>query len=204
MTGALPSDEIRWRPSAAHLTDTRVAKLMKAVGAKTPAALHAWSVADIGRFWDTVHRDLGTAWFTPYAQTVDRSAGFPWTKWFVGGRTNIVLNCLDRHANGPRADAEALVAEGEDGSVSRFTYRELRLEVGRLAGRLRALGVGPGDRVGIYMPMAAEVVIALFACLQLGAVAVPVFSAFGAEALAIRLNDAAGPTSRSRRWPTRP
>ena len=190
MTGAPTSDEIRWRPTAAHVRDTRVAKLMAKVGVRTPAELHAWSVADIGRFWDTVHRDLGTSWFTPYATTVDRSAGFPFTKWFVGGKTNVVLNCLDRHANGPLADAEALVAEGEDGSVSRFTYRELRLEVGRLAGRLRSFGIKPGDRVGIYMPMAAEVVIALFACLQIGAVAVPVFSAFGADALAIRLNDA--------------
>ena len=75
-----------------------------------------------------------------------------------------------------RAETEALVAEGEDGSVSRFTYRALRLEVGRLAGRLRSLGIRPGDRVGIYMPMAAEVVIGLFACLQIGAVAVPCIS----------------------------
>lgn len=182
---------VRWRPTASHLHDSRVARLMAKVGVRTPAALHAWSVADVARFWDTVHADLGTSWFTPYRTTLDLSEGFPWAKWFVGGETNVVLNCLDRHASGPRAEAEALVAEGEDGSVSRFTYRELRLEVGRVAGKLRALGVRPGERVGIYMPMAAEVVIALFACLQIGAVAVPVFSAFGAEALAIRLNDAA-------------
>ncbi len=191
MTGVPTNDEIRWRPSPTHLRDTRVAKLMAKVGARTPRELHAWSVADIGRFWDTVHADLGTSWFTPYATTVDLSRGFPWARWFVGGTTNIVLNCLDRHANGALAETEALVAEGEDGSVSRFTYRALRLEVGRLAGRLRSLGIRPGDRVGIYMPMAAEVVIGLFACLQIGAVSVPVFSAFGAEALAIRLNDAA-------------
>jgi acetyl-CoA synthetase len=163
---------------------------MAKVGAKTPQALHAWSVADVERFWDVVLDDLGIEWYRPYDTTLDLSKGFPWARWFVGGRTNVVLNCLDRHATGPSASREALVAEAEDGTVVRMTYAELRREVGRAAACLRALGVKRGDRVGIYMPMVAEVVVALFACLQVGAVAVPVFSAFGAEALGVRLADA--------------
>jgi acetyl-CoA synthetase len=182
--------EVRWRPTEAHLTKSRVAGLMRKVGAKSWQDLHAWSVADVARFWDTCLADLGTSWFTPYRTTLDLSEGFPWAKWFVGGETNVVLNCLDRHAKGPLAEADALVAEGEDGRTTTWTYRRLRDDVGRAAACLRAIGVRPGDRVGIYMPMIGEVVVALFACLQTGAVAVPVFSAFGADALAVRLQDA--------------
>jgi acetyl-CoA synthetase len=163
---------------------------MAKVGAKTPEALHAWSVADVGRFWDTALEDLGVEWYRPYARTVDPSGGIEWTKWFVGGRINVVHNCLDRHAKGDAAGRRALIAEGEDGSTRTWTYAELRRDVGKAAACLRALGVQPGDRVGIYMPMVGEVVVALFACLQVGAVAVPVFSAFGADALAVRLQDA--------------
>src|SRR5207247_897032 len=140
-----------WRPSREHLEDSRVARLMKKVGVATPAALHAWSVADVPRFWDVVLKDLGTSWYVPYERTLDLSGGFPWAKWFVGGKTNLVLNALDRHAGGRLAGAEALIAEGEDGSVRRLTYARLRDEVGRAAGCLRALGVRPGDRVGVYM-----------------------------------------------------
>ena len=184
------TDEIRWRPGREHLEHSRVARLMRKVGVDSPAALHAWSVADVARFWDVALQDLGTSWFTPYAKTLDLSGGFPWARWFVGGKTNLVLNCLDRHAKGPLASSEALVSETDDGAVRRLTYAELRAEVGRAAGCLREIGVRPGDRVGIYMPMVAEVVVALFACFAVGAVAVPVFSAFGAEALGVRLADA--------------
>ncbi len=184
------TDKVRWRPGPEHLERSRVARLMRKVGVASWQELHAWSVADVARFWDTVLEDLGTSWFSPYSRTLDLSDGFPWAKWFVGGRTNLVLNCLDRHARGDLANAEALVAEGEDGRVATWTYRRLRADVGRAAACLRSLGVKPGDRVGIYMPMIGEVVVALFACFQVGAVAVPVFSAFGADALAVRLRDA--------------
>ncbi len=160
---------------------------MRKVGVSTVAELHAWSVRDVAAFWDVALEDLGVAWYRKYDRTLDLSGGFPWAKWFVGGATNIALNCLDRHASGPLAEREALVSEREDGRVVRFTYRALHEEVGRLAGWLRSLGIGVGDRVGLYMPMAADVVVAFFACLRVGAVAVPVFSAFGADALAIRL-----------------
>jgi acetyl-CoA synthetase len=184
------TEAIRWRPRREHLEDSRVARFMRARGLDGFAALHAWSVADVARFWDEALADLGTSWYAPYETTLDLSGGFPWARWFVGGKTNLVLNCLDRHADGPRAGEEALVAESEDGSVARWTYRSLRDDVGRTAALLRAIGVRPGDRVGLYLPMVGEVIVALFACFQVGAVAVPVFSAFGPEALAVRLRDA--------------
>ena len=181
---------IVWRPDPGTASRTRVARLMRRLGVTTYEALHAWSVADIGRFWDTALDDLGLSWYRPYERTFDASAGFPFTRWFLGGRTNIVLNTLDRHRDGDLADQPAVVGEADDGSVRTMTYRQLDAEVGRLAALLRSLGIGVGDRVGLYLPMVPEVVTALFACLRVGAVAIPVFSAFGADALAVRLRDA--------------
>jgi len=180
-----------FRPDPAVASATRVARLMARVGVADAASLHAWSIADLPRFWNTVLSDLDLAWYHPYSQVLDRSRGLAWTRWFLGGQTNIVLNCLDRHVSaGGRGGATALIAEADDGSVRQLTYAELKTEVNRAAGLLRDLGIRPGERVGIYMPMVAEVVVALFACLQVGALAVPVFSAFGADALAVRLADA--------------
>lgn len=186
----MTQSDIVWRPDPDLIEDSNVTRLMERVGATTFEALHAWSVEDIGRFWDVALDDLGLSWYEPYTQTVDQSDGFPWARWFVGGKTNIVLNCLDRHVAGERADAEALRGEADDGSVSTLTFAELKEQTSRAAGLLRSLGIQPGDHVGIYMPMVPEVVVALFACFQVGAVAIPVFSAFGSEALAVRLRDA--------------
>jgi acetyl-CoA synthetase len=181
---------VAFRPDPAALAGTRVGRLMAKVGAPDLAALHAWSVADVARFWDVALEDLGLSWYRRPDRVLDLSQGLPWARWFVGGTTNIVLNALDRHVAAGRGGVEALVAEREDGAASVLTYAGLRDEVHRAAGLLRELGVAAGDRVGIYMPMAAEVVVALFACFQVGALAVPVFSAFGADALAVRLKDA--------------
>jgi acetyl-CoA synthetase len=179
-----------WSPTPEIVARSRVRRLMDLAGVATYEALHAWSVADVPRFWDVALRDLGLSWYEPYRTTLDLSKGFPWARWFVGGKTNVVLNCLDRHVAAGKGGAPAVVGEADDGAVRALTYADLRDEVNRAAGLLRDLGVRPGDRVGIYMPMVPEVVAALFACLQVGAVAVPVFSAFGAQALAVRLRDA--------------
>lgn len=185
-----PTSRIVWRPTPEQVARTRVKKLMDEVGVSTYEELHAWSVDDIDRFWDLALKHLGIAWYEPYERVLDTSAGFPWARWFLGGKTNIVLNCLRRHVEAGRGDVTAVIGEGDDGSVVSRTYAEIDDLVGRAAGLLRDLGVRPGDRVGIYMPMVPEVVVALFACFQVGAVAVPVFSAFGAHALGVRLRDA--------------
>ncbi len=187
---SLPTESIVWRPDPAVAARTRVRALMERIGVSTFEELHAWSVADIGRFWDTVLPDLGLDWYEAYHTTLDRSQGFPWTRWFLGGKTNIVLNCLDRHVSAGRGNEAAVVGEADDGTTSTLTYGALQDQVRRAAKALRDRGVAKGDRVGIYMPMVPEVVVALFACFQIGAVAVPVFSAFGEEALGVRLRDA--------------
>ena len=181
---------IVWRPDPEVAARTRVADLMLQVGVDSFEALHAWSVEDVARFWDVALEHLGLDWYTPYTKTLDASRGFPWARWFEGGTTNIVLNCLDRHVDAGRDAHTAVIGEGDGGDVRALSYGELQDLTRRAAGCLRDLGVEEGDRVGIYMPMVVEVVAALFACFQVGAVAVPVFSAFGAEALGIRLKDA--------------
>lgn len=185
-----PPTGIVWRPGPDLLRTANVARLLAHAGVDCYAALHAWSVADIGRFWDVALKDLGISWYRPYERTLDRSRGLAWTRWFLGGRTNLVLNCLDRHVAAGHGAEPALRAEADDGTVTALDYAGLRRQVNQGAGLLRALGVGPGDRVGLYLPMGVEVVVALLACFQVGAVAIPVFSAFGPEALAVRLRDA--------------
>jgi acetyl-CoA synthetase len=119
----------------------------------------------------------------------DLSDGIEWARWWPGARMNIVDSCLGRWLDGPDADRPAVIWEGEGGEVRRLTYRELDAEVGRLAGALRRLGVGRGDRVAVYLPLVPEAAAALLACARLGAIFLPLFSGYGAAAIAGRLND---------------
>ncbi len=120
---------------------------------------------------------------------LDLSRGIAWARWFAGGQTNLVLNCLDRHIRAGRGDRPAIIWEGEDGAVRCLTYEELSDEVCRLAGALRGLGFGRGDIAGVFMPMMPETAIATLALSRIGAIYVPVFSGFAAPAVATRLAD---------------
>lgn len=145
-------------------------------------------------FWEGWARKLD--WFEPFTTVCDWDPanegpdGFMDAKWFLGGKLNVAYNCVDRHANGARADATAILWEGEPGEVRRLTYRELRDEVARAANGLRALGVGKGDRVSVYMPMVPELAITMLACARIGAVHSVVFGGFSADSLHERTNDA--------------
>ena len=97
--------------------------------------------------------DLDIAFFRPFDAILDASRGIAWCRWFVGGSINLAHHCLDRHARSSRRDHTAVIWEGEDGSVRRLTYAELHAETCRLAGALRRLGIGRGDRVGLFLPM---------------------------------------------------
>ena len=113
----------------------------------------------------------------------------PYAKWFVGGKTNVSYNCLDRHLE-THGDKKALIWEGEPGDKRSYTYRELHGEVCRFANALKSLGVVSGDRVAIYLPLIPEAVIAMQACARIGAVHSVVFAGFSPEALKDRINDA--------------
>jgi len=144
------------------------------------------SVEEPEAFWAEAAREL--EWFQPW-ETVLEGAG-PEAKWFTGGKLNLCHNCVDRHALGGKRDKVALLWEGEPGEVRRITYGELRVEVQRFANALKRLGVKRGDRVGVYMGMCPELVVALLACARIGAVHSVIFGGFAAQALVDRINDA--------------
>jgi acetyl-CoA synthetase len=114
----------------------------------------------------------------------------PFARWFDGGLLNLSANCLDRHVATWRRNKAAIIWEGEPGEVRTLTYQQLLQEVCRCANALKALGVGKGDRVGIYMPLVPEAAVAMLACARIGAIHGVVFGGFSAEALRDRMNDA--------------
>lgn len=183
----LNCEDIIWRPTEAHLENSYAAQLMKKMGVSTPEALWKKSVEDIAVFWDVVLKDLQIEWFKPYTKVVDRSGGIEWSKWFIDGEINIAHNCLDRHQSTPIRDKAAMIWEADDGSTQEVSYAEFYSKVNQAANALKSLNIGRGDTVGILMPMVPEVVIQLFACFKIGAVAIPIFSGFGTEAIATRL-----------------
>jgi acetyl-CoA synthetase len=139
-------------------------------------------------FWEARAKEL-IDWYEPYTQALDRSDA-PFYKWFVGGKTNIVYNALDRHAQGVRKDKVALIWEAEDGEVRRFTYHDLYREVNRFANVLKELGVKKGDTVTIYMGRVPELPMAMLAAAKIGAIHSVVYGGFSEQALADRINDA--------------
>lgn len=181
---------IVWRPYGDYLEKSNIARFMRAHKIPDYETLIKRSTDDVVWFWDAALKDLGVEWYKPYEKVMDDSEGFPWTKWFIGGRLNIVHNVLDRHIRDGKSNKLALIWEGDDGSVRTLTYGELNAMVCKVANALLQLGIKKGDTVGIYMPMVPEIVAAFFGILKIGAIAIPVFSGFGANALATRLEDA--------------
>jgi acetyl-CoA synthetase len=182
--------EVAWRPTPEYVENANVTRLMRAHGVESIDELRRRSVEDMEWFWDAVVKDLGIEFTTPYERVFDDSQGPAWTKWFIGGRVNLTHNCVDRHAASERAGRTALIGEYEDGEVRSFTYAELKREVDAIAAGLRALGIGKGDPVAVFMPMVPEAVIAAYAITKIGAVYMPIFSGFAPSALAARLQDA--------------
>ena len=150
--------------------------------------LYADAKRDPESFWaELALRELH--WFQHWETTLDWQP--PFAKWFVGGKLNVSYNCLDRHLATGKADEPALIWEGEPGDGRTLTYATLHREVCQMANVFKQLGIGKGDRVGIYLPMIPEAAIAMLACARIGAPHTVVFGGFSAEALAKRLQDAA-------------
>ena len=179
-----------WKPTPEQRAAANVTRLAARVGCADFAELRQFSVDEPERFWAAVVGDLGLEFSAPWERVLDDSAGIEWAKWFTGGRLNVARICVHRWAATELADDEAAVWQAEDGERRALTWRELSREVARLAEGLASLGVGEGDAVGIYLPMAPEAAIASHAVAHLGAVQVPIFSGFAAPAVAARLADA--------------
>jgi acetyl-CoA synthetase len=148
--------------------------------------LYQQALDDPEGFWASMAKELD--WFKPWEKVLEWNP--PFAKWFVGGRTNIAHNCLDRHLTTSRKNKAAIIWEGEPGDERILTYQALHREVCKFANVLKQIGVNTGDRVAIYMPMVPELPIAMLACARIGATHSVVFGGFSAEALRDRINDA--------------
>src|SRR5215472_10531995 len=149
-------------------------------------ALYRRAEQDPEGFWAECAREL--SWFKPFGKVLEWN--FPFAKWFLGGTINASFNCLDRHLASARRNKAALIWEGEPGDTRVLTYQMLANEVARCANALVSLGVKDGDRVAIYMPQVPEAVIAMLACVRIGAIHSVIFGGFSSEALVDRINDA--------------
>jgi acetyl-CoA synthetase len=184
------SDEFVWQPTTAYVERSHLKRFMERYDIATLGELMQRSTDDIGWFWEAVLDDLGIEFFEPYTEIVDLSEGVAWPKWCVGGRMNIVHNCLDKWQGTPTQNRVALKWEGEEGNTRDLTYRDLGRAVNRMANGLRALGLGKGDVIALYMPMVPEIAVAFLAIAKIGGIILPLFSGYGATAVGTRLVDA--------------
>jgi acetyl-CoA synthetase len=148
-------------------------------------SIYAEADRDPEAFWAKLAGEL--EWSTPWDTVLEWKP--PHAKWFVGGKINASVNCLDRHLRGARRNKAALIWEGEPGDRRTLTYFDLHRQVATFANVLKSLGVSKGDRVALYMPLIPELAIAMLACARVGAVHSVVFGGFSAESLRDRIND---------------
>lgn len=147
--------------------------------------IYAEAEKDTEAFWASAAEDLH--WFRKWDTVLEWNE--PHAKWFVGGKTNVSYNCLDRHLETWRRNKAAIIWEGEPGETRTLTYQQLHSEVSKFANVLKKLGIVSGDRVALYMPLVPELAIAMLACARIGATHTVIFGGFSADAIRDRVND---------------
>jgi acetyl-CoA synthetase len=177
-----------WEPSREWIEQTNVWRFMRRLGLADREAFLRFSRENPERFWDETLREMRVEWAAPYRQVMDASRGPEWTRWFCGGRLNIAQNCLDRWADNP--GRVACLWEAENGETGQFTFAQLRADANRVANGLIRLGLEPGDRVALCMPMSPAILAILYGCFKARLTVVPIFAGFGTGAIATRLGDA--------------
>ncbi len=185
----MSDDAFVWEASPDVLNATTLSRFLREHQLADFDALLKKADAEPHWFWDALLRFFAVRFSRPYTQILDTSGGIAWPQWCVGGETNLVMNCLDRHRDTPTWQKTAIIWEGENGMQRRWSYAELDSETARLAGALRKLGLRRGDVVAIYMPMLPEIAAAYFAIAKIGAIAMPLFSGFGPQPILDRLVD---------------
>ena len=186
-------------PSREFVESTNVHAFMQECGIedydalteRTTTELDGVPESGVDWFWDEIVDYLGIEFYEDYDTVRDDTDGPQFTDWYPGGELNLAHNVVDRHAalDNERRNKLATIWEGEDGDVREVTYHELHRQSNKVANALEVRGIETGDRVGLYMPMIPEVVSILYGCFKIGAVAVPIFSGFGVDATATRLED---------------
>jgi len=184
----MADQDYAWVPSEESIAARNWTRFARAEGLDGYDALAAKAAREPEWFWNALIRFLDVRFQQPYERVLDLSKGLPWAEWCVGGTTNLALNCLDKHLPA-RADHPAIEWEGEDGGRRHLSYGDVNRETCRLGAALQSLGIGRGDVVGLFLPNVPEAVCAFLAVVKIGAIVTPLFSGFGASAVATRLND---------------
>lgn len=184
----MSSFDIAWRPDRDRAAATNTARFMDLHGIETFDELVERSTSDPEWFWAAVVDFIGIPFEKPYSVVRDTSRGHPWATWFSDGAFNMSSALVDRWADSDPGRL-AIRSMSESGELRELTFGELLEQVEKAAGALEALGVEKGDAVAVYLPMSLESVVSLLAVARLGAIFIPVFSGYGAEAVATRLDD---------------
>jgi len=180
----------RWHPSPELAAGSNLRAFLDSLGLATYQDLLDFSDRDPDGFWRGVLSFADIRFYRPLYAVCDLSSGLPWAKWCVGGTTNVVLNCLDKHVQEGRGAASSIVWESEGGEVREWNYSELDRQTCRIAAGLANIGCKSGDVVALYLPTVPEAVAAFLAAAKIGAIVLPLFSGFGAESVATRVNAA--------------
>ena len=187
-TNLLEHQPIAWTPSNDVIERAQLTKFMRQVGVSDFDELYRYSIADVEKFTAEVLRFLEIKFDPPYKKLLDLSNGIEFPNWCAGAGLNITEMCLDRWQTDEMKDQTAIIWEGEGGFVETLTYSELFQQVKLFAAVLRGNGFGKGDAIAIHLPMLPATIVSLLAIGRIGAIAVPVFSGYGVEAIASRMN----------------
>jgi acetyl-CoA synthetase len=184
----LENQSIAWQPTPECIEKAQLTRFMKQINVSTFDELYKFSIENVEQFTHEVLKFLDIRFNPPYEKLLDLSDGAAFPHWCVGAGLNIVSHCVDCWQTDEVKDQPAIIWEGEEGTVHQETYAELMQDVEVCASGLRAKGLGKEDAIGIHLPMMIETVIALLAINRIGAIAVPIFSGYGVEAISSRLN----------------
>jgi len=182
------SKEIIWQPSKEQIENSKLTKFIQHCKLNNYDELEKKSFSDPGWLWHNVIKFSDLKFYKPYSKILDESKGTPWTRWCIGGKTNIVLNCIDRHKDKEFFNNTFIFAEREDGKESSITYKEFDKQISKVGNTLKVNGFKKGDVIALYMPQFIETYIAYFAILKIGCVVLPLFSGYGSKAVIERLN----------------
>ena len=179
---------IIWEAPDSIKKKSKLTQFLKYCNVSNYDNLEKKSFSDPGWLWDNVIKFSDLKFYNPYKKILDETKGAPWSKWCVGGTTNIVLNCVDRHKDKDFFKETFIYSEREDGKESSITYEEFDKQISKVGNSLKINGFKKGDVIALYMPQFIETYIAYFAILKIGCVVLPLFSGYGSKAVIERLN----------------
>ena len=179
---------IIWEAPDSIKKKSKLTQFLKYCNVSNYDDLEKKSFSDPGWLWDNVIKFSDLKFYNPYKKILDETKGPPWSKWCVGGTTNIVLNCVDRHKDKDFFKETFIYSEREDGTESSITYEEFDKQISKVGNSLKINGFKKGDVIALYMPQFIETYIAYFAILKIGCVVLPLFSGYGSKAVIERLN----------------